>query len=91
MDSIAREATGYIEAPNAYQQSMQAFYDFHYLLADSLMAESVRQMRDSLAGRPDEETALCIVTGTAQPQLDRHFCPKTRRCHRRRPRMPEAG
>ncbi len=60
MDSIAREATGYIEAPNAYQQSMQAFYDFHYLLADSLMAESVRQMRDSLAGRPDEETAFAL-------------------------------
>lgn len=57
MDSLAREATVYNEAPNAYQRSMQAFYDDHYLLADSLMAVAVRQMRDTLASRPDEEKA----------------------------------
>ncbi len=58
MDSLAREATVYNEAPTAYQRSMRAFYDADYPLADSLMAEAARLMRDSLASRPDEEIAV---------------------------------
>lgn len=55
MDSLSRANTGYDEGPSAYQRSMQAFYDAKYLLADSLMALAVRQARDSLASRPDDE------------------------------------
>lgn len=60
MDSLAREATEYIEVPNVYQQSMQAFFDGQYLPADSLMAIAVHQMRDSFARHPEQETAFVL-------------------------------
>lgn len=58
MDSLARETNVYNEAPTAYQLSMRAFYDADYPLADSLMAEAARRMRDSLASQPNEEIAV---------------------------------
>ncbi len=60
MDSLSREATRNNEDPTASQRAMRAFYDAHYLLADSLMAVAVRQMRDSIAKQPDEETAVVL-------------------------------
>lgn len=60
MDSLSWENAVNNEGPTAYQLSMRAFYDANYLLADSLMAVAVRQMRDSLASRPDEEKAAVL-------------------------------
>lgn len=54
IDSLAQNATVYDQEPSIYEEAMQAFYDAHYPLADSLMAEAIRQLRDSLANQPDE-------------------------------------
>jgi len=61
MDSLLRENLRNDDRqprfPPAYYQSMRAFYDTNYLLADSLMAVAMRLMRDSLTSRPDDAKA----------------------------------
>lgn len=55
MDSMLRAATENIAPPSAYQQSMAAFHKADYLLADSLMAWAIREIRDSLASQTEPE------------------------------------